>query len=125
MSPVPADLPDDVDALKAMIFAMAQKSAAADAEIADLKARNATADERIERLTSIIRMLERARYGKRSEKLKLDRLNEEQQAFVFDEIETGLAAIQAELDKRRPSPNAPGRRVRARPSPTIWSGSRW
>ena len=104
MSPVPADLPDDVDALKAMIFAMAQKSAAADAEIADLKARNATADERIERLTSIIRMLERARYGKRSEKLKLDRLNEEQQAFVFDEIETGLAAIQAELDKRKTKP---------------------
>ena len=101
MSPVPADLPDDVDALKAMILAMAQKSAAADAEIADLKARNATADERIERLTSIIRMLERARYGKRSEKLRLDPLNEEQQAFVFDEIETGLAAIQAEQDSRR------------------------
>lgn len=101
MSPVPADLPDDVNALKAMILAMAQKSAAADAEIADLKGRNATADERIERLTSIIRMLERARYGKRSEKLRLDPLNEEQQAFVFDEIETGLAAIRAELDKSK------------------------
>ena len=76
MSPVPADLPDDVDALKAMILAMAQKSAAADAEIADLKVRNATADERIERLTSIIRMPERARYSKRSEKLRLDPLND-------------------------------------------------
>lgn len=101
MSPIPADLPDDVDALKAMILAMAQKSAVTEAEIAELKARNAQADERIERLTSIIRMLERARYGKRSEKHKIDPLNEEQQAFVFDEIETGLAAIQAELDKRK------------------------
>ena len=99
MAVVPADLPNDVDALKAMIFAMAEKSAVSDAEIEDLKARNARADERIERLTSIIKMLERARYGKRSEKLGLDPINAEQQAFIFDEIETGLASIKAELGK--------------------------
>ena len=101
MTLVPADLPDDVDALKAMISAMAEKSAVDNAELSELKARNARADERITQLTSIIKMLERARYGSRSEKLKIDRLNEEQQTFVFDEIKTGLGEIQAELDKRK------------------------
>jgi hypothetical protein len=40
MNPADLQLPDDVDALKAMILAMA-------AETAELKAINATADERI------------------------------------------------------------------------------
>ena len=80
------------------------------AELAELKARNAWADERIAGLTSIIKMLERARYGRRSEKLKIDPLNEDQQAFVFDEIKTGLGEIQAELDKRK------GKAERSRPS---------
>ena len=101
MALVPADLPDDVTALKALISAMAEKSAADNAELSELKARNARADERIAGLTSIIKMLERARYGRRSEKLQIDRLNEEQQAFVFDEIKTGLEEIQAELDKHK------------------------
>jgi transposase len=61
MALVPADLPDDMDALKAMISAMAEKSAIDNAELAELKARNARADERITQLTSIIKMLERAR----------------------------------------------------------------
>ena len=99
MSSVSADLPDDVDALKAMITALRQENAVADATIVELKTVNAQADERIERLTSIIKMLERARYGKRSEKLGTDRLNDEQQAFIFDEIQTGLAAIQAESER--------------------------
>src|SRR5450432_2828626 len=40
-------------------------------------------------------MLERSRYGTRSERL---RGATEQHAFVFDEIKTGLAAIEAELE---------------------------
>jgi hypothetical protein len=60
---IPADLklPDDVDALKAMILGMAKetaRAAALEAEVAALKATNATANERIARLTSILRMLE-------------------------------------------------------------------
>ena len=98
MNPADLQLPDDVDALKAMIFAMA-------AETAELKATNATADERIARLTSIIKMFERAQYGKRSEKLRIDPLSDEQYAFVFDEIETGLAEIQAGLDKAKGKPH--------------------
>ena len=99
MTTAAAELPDDVDALKAMILALSEKAAAADAEVAELKTLNARADERIARLTSIIKMLERARYGRRSERLTLDPISAEQQAFVFDEIETGLAAIKAELGK--------------------------
>src|SRR5690554_743824 len=102
---VPADpqqLPDDVDALKAMI-------AAAHAEIAELKIINATADERIARLTSIIAMLQRAQYGTRSERLRHDPLDDEQMAFVFDEIETGIGEIEAGLaarDKQAAAPRA-------------------
>jgi len=93
-------LPDDVDALKAMVLAMAEKAARADAleaEIADLKARNASAEDRIARLTSILKALERARFGRRSEKLGSADDNE-QQTFVFEEIETGIAAIWAQVN---------------------------
>lgn len=106
MTPPDLTLPDDIDALKAMVLAMVEKAARAEAleaENADLKALNTTAAERIARLTSILKALERARFGKRSEKLGSDAAGDEQQAFVFDEIETGIAAIQAQLDKARGS----------------------
>jgi transposase len=44
-------------------------------------------------------MLERARYGKHSEKLRIASLDDEQYGFVFDEMETGLSEIEAGLDK--------------------------
>ncbi len=72
MTPANLDLPDDVDALKAMVLAMAAKAACADVlenEVADLKARNADADEQI--------------------------------AFVLVEIDTGIAAIDALVSKGR------------------------
>ncbi|MBO9112525.1 transposase domain-containing protein [Agrobacterium sp. S2/73] len=70
MTPPDLQLPDDVETLKAMVLAMAEKAARADAlesEVADLKARNADADERIERLTQILKAFDRARFGRRSE----------------------------------------------------------
>lgn len=97
MIPADLDLPDDVDALKAMVMAMAVRGDQAEAEIAALKATNARADERIARLTSIIRMLERARYGKRSEKLQ--GADDDQYVLALEEVETGLAAIKAEIAK--------------------------
>jgi len=92
-----AELPDDVDALKAMIVAMAEQRALLEARTSHLEVVNKTADERIATLTAIVRMLERSRYGTRSERLRGATLNDEQHAFVFDEIKTGLAAIEAEL----------------------------
>ncbi|RVI07739.1 IS66 family transposase, partial [Sinorhizobium meliloti] len=107
MTPPDLKLPDDVEALKAMVLAMAEKAARADAlqnEVADLKARNADADERIERLTQILKAFDRARFGRRSEKLGSPTTDDEQQAFVFEEIETGIAAIRAQVNKGRERP---------------------
>jgi len=109
MNPADLQLPDTVDALKAMVLAMAEKASRVDgldADVAVLKATNAAANERIARLTSIIAMFQRAQHGKRSERLRIDPLDDEQYAFVFDEIEIGLAEIQAGLDKARGSSKA-------------------
>ena len=104
-----AELPDDIDALKAMIQVMAREHAeiargsaaqldAAKAEIARLKAVEAAANERIANLTTIMNVLQRAQHGTRSERLRLA-ADDEQVAFAFEEVETGLAAIQSELDR--------------------------
>src|SRR3954447_20185022 len=93
-----AELPNDVDALKAMIIAMAGQKALLEARTSHLEVVNKTADERIATLTAIVRMLERSRYGARSERLRGATLSDEQHAFVFDEIKAGLAAIEAELE---------------------------
>lgn len=102
MTPPDLQLPDDVEMLKAMVLAMAEKAARIDAlesEVADLKARNADADERIERLTQILKAFDRARFGRRSEKLGSPGIDDEQQAFVFEEIETGITAFRAKVNK--------------------------
>lgn len=113
----PHDLPDDVDALKAMVLAMAREQAAkevrlkaAEAEIARLAAVEKSANERIANLTSILKVLQRTQHGTRSERLRLG-VNDEQVSFALEEVETGLSAIQSELDhaakdkpKRAPRP---------------------
>lgn len=73
-------------------------------EVADVKARNADADERIQRLTQILKAFDRARFGRRSEKLGSPTTDDEQQAFVFEEIETGIAVIRAQVNKGRDRP---------------------
>ncbi|MDG4674871.1 IS66 family transposase [Shinella sp. 838] len=114
--PIP-DLPDDVDALKAMISAMAEERAAnearlvaAQAEITRLEAVEKSANERIANLTSILKVLQRTQHGTRSERLRLA-VNDEQVSFAFEEIETGLSAIQSELDR------APGDKPKRAPRP--------
>lgn len=68
---------------------------ALESEVADLKAKNADADERIERLTQILKAFNRAGFGRRSDKLGSPSIDDEQQAFVFAKIGTGIAAIRA------------------------------
>lgn len=115
--PVP-DLPDDVDALRVMVLAMAEERAANEArlaaaatEIARLEAVEKSANERIANLTSILRVLQRTQHGTRSERLRLA-VNDEQVSFAFEEAETGLSAIQGELD--RASGDKPKRAPRPR-----------
>jgi len=109
-------LPDDTDTLKAMLIAMASEKAELQDETATLKteivrlaAVNERAEERIADLHMIIKQLERARFGRSSEKLDAD-----QQAFAFDEIQTGLGMIEAELDAARPSGERRQRAARPR-----------
>ncbi|MDE3801387.1 IS66 family transposase [Sinorhizobium meliloti] len=100
-----SDLPDDVDALKAMVLALAREQAAkevrlkvAEAEITRLEAVEKSANERIANLTLIMKVLQRTQNGKRSERLRLG-VNDEQVSFAFEEVETGLSAIRSELDR--------------------------
>lgn len=106
------ELPDDVEALKVMVLAMAAQSARLEERACYLEAVNKAAEERIAALTAIVKMLERARYGRRSERLGGAGLEDDQYAFVLDEIETGLAAIQAELQAA--DPDRPKRAPRPR-----------
>lgn len=79
------ELPDDIDALKAIVLALAEKTTlledqaarnvclaaerikASDIRAEEAEARIKAADERIATLTAIVKMLERSRYGRRSE----------------------------------------------------------
>lgn len=102
MSADDLSLPDDMDQLKSMVRAMAAQASRADAlerEIETLKARNADADERVKRLMQILKAYDRARFGRRSEKLGSAAADDEgaQQAFLFEEIETGISALRAQV----------------------------
>ncbi len=100
MTDARVELPDDVETLKAMVRA-------ARAEAAELQAVNTEAEARIERLHALLKTLERARYGRRSEALDPD-----QHAFAFEEIQTGLGAIEATLDATAKTPRARAPRPR-------------
>jgi transposase len=108
-----AELPTTLAEAHALILAMAEERAAIEAKNsriasematltaanADLAAVNQAADARIVELAAIVKMLERTLYGTRSERLRSDQPSDEQIAFAFDEIATGVAAIEAELAK--------------------------
>lgn len=106
------DLPDDIETLKALVLAaqgeaqtLKAKAQTLETEAeqlrsakADADARAAAADARIERLHALLKQLQRGQFGRRSETL-----GDEQLHFVFEEIETGLGAIEAELAVARPA----------------------
>lgn len=81
-------LPDDINALRALILA---ERAAHAAERDKLAARN-------ERLEAIIAEIRRAHFGRKSE-----RINDEQLALALDELETDAAKIEAEAEKADPA----------------------
>ncbi len=100
-------LPDDVDALKSMLRAMAAKAARTETlerEVEVLKARHADAEERIKALLQTLKSFDRARFGRRSEKFGGEGQigdADAQQTFVFEEIETGIAALTAQVSPHR------------------------
>jgi transposase len=98
------ELPNDIETLKAMVLTARAETAALAVEAATLRAATADAEARIDRLHALLKTLERARYGRRSETLDPD-----QHEFAFEEIQTGLGAIEAKLDAvaKPPQPRPP------------------
>jgi transposase len=111
MSEAAADLPDDVETLQAMVLAMRGESRVWEAQAVALRAANEEAEARIARLMATLKALERARFGRRSETL-----DEDQQQFVFDEIQTGLGAIEARLEAANPDRDRAPRARKAFPA---------
>ena len=80
---IEADLPDDLDALRAMVIEQA-------CELDALKAAQASANAEVERLQAIIKAFQRHRFGSRSEQLDADQLQ-----LGLEDIETALAEAEA------------------------------
>ena len=88
-----SDLPDEVETLKALLVAARAKTRAPEAKAERLRTAKADGEARIERLHTLLKALQRNQFGRRSERLDADQLD-----FLFEEIETGLEAIQARFD---------------------------
>jgi len=102
-----ADLPDDPEALRAIIVEAQAALVARDAQIADRDARivdrdaqiaglttaGAEAEAEIARLTAIITAFQRHRFGARSEKLDDDQLE-----LALEELDAALGRVKAGLD---------------------------
>ena len=88
---LPADLPNDIDALKAIILASEE--------------RNARKDVRIERLEKLVADFKRALFGARSEKTDPD-----QYQLALEDIETAMAVVHAEDEDIDPPKGEPAKR---------------
>ena len=84
-------LPNDIDALRALIAAERAAHASAHAAVVAERDQLATRNARLEAIIAAIR---RAHFGRKSEKITDDQL-----ALALDELETALAKTQAEEEK--------------------------
>ena len=87
-----ANLPDDPDALRAMIVAAQAEIATRDVQISKLETTGAEAAAEIARLTAIITAFQRHRFGARSEQL------DGQLELALEELDAALGRVQAGLD---------------------------
>jgi transposase-like protein len=106
------DLPDDLSALKAMISDIRRSNSSLEAEVAALKAASADAQANV---------CNSSRPSSERPTGEAEKLNDSQYAFAFEEFQTGLAAVEARLEKLRPPPSKPAGGVRCR---LISSGSK-
>ena len=102
-----AALEAKVTALHAANTDMQSVQTALEAQAAALHAANVDRQARIERLQLLLRTIQRATYGKSSEKL-----DDSQYAFAFEEVQTALGEIEAQLERLEPKQPRPssGRR---------------
>ncbi|EPR14814.1 hypothetical protein RLDS_01910 [Sphingobium lactosutens DS20] len=92
------DLPDDIDALKAMILASQAEVLDRDALLEHKNALIERKEDCIQRLEKLVADFKRALFGARSE--KVDR---EQYELSLEDIETAMAAVHAEDEALDPS----------------------
>jgi len=89
-----ADLPEDIDALRALVLEQSRMLAEArvsqDAQLAELALAKGEADAEIERLQAIIAAFMRHRFGARSEQLDPDQLQ-----LGLEDVETALGQARA------------------------------
>jgi transposase len=95
-------LPSDAEMLRSLLLAERQRHARA-LEQATLQVQ--TRDQQIDRLTAIIKELQRHRFGRRSEQLDADQL-----ALALEDVEQTLSAAEAEEEKSQAAkPDKPAR----------------
>lgn len=95
MMDVSDTLPDDINALQALILA---ERAAHTAVVSERTAERDKLATRNERLEAIIKEIRRAHFGRKSE-----RITDDQLALALDELETSLAKAEAEEEKTDPA----------------------
>ncbi len=75
------------------------------AELAQASERLAARDQEIDRLTAIVKALQRHRFGRRAEQLDADQL-----ALALEDVEQTVSAAEAAAEKSPPRPDKPARR---------------
>jgi transposase len=105
-----ADLPDDIDALKAMLLAREAALQASETRVAHLSAELSTRTAEIEHLKLVLAKLRRMQFGRRSEKLDLQI---EQLELKLEDLEVEAAVAEAQA----PVEMAPRRKAERKPLP--------
>ena len=99
------DLPNDIDALKALLLLSQAKNAHQDDQLSTQDALIERKKDRIKRLEKLLTDFRRALFGAKSEKV-----NPEQYELALEDIETAMAAIHAEDEAIDPPKSEPAPR---------------
>jgi transposase len=99
------NLPDDIDALKALLLASRVDIAVRDARLAERNSIIERKEDCIQRLEKLVADFKRALFGAKSEKVDPD-----QYELALEDIETAMAAIHAEDEAIAPPKPKPARR---------------
>jgi transposase len=98
MTNAPSALPNDIDALRALVVAAREAHAAAVAERDTLVAERDQLAVRNEKLEHIVAEMRRAMFGRRSE-----RIDDNQLALALEALETEHAKVEAQAEKADPA----------------------
>ena len=100
-----ADLPDDPEALRAIIVGQAEEQRRLADRVAELETAGTEADAEIARLTAIIAVFRRHRFGARSEQLDQDQLQ-----LGLEDLDAAIAGVEASREARMAGSDKPPRK---------------